>query len=50
MGLSVKNFNIMGGTLKNLIFRGGGGKKNKILGELHRKSGLGQSPDLMGGG
>ena len=42
----MKYFNIIGGPLKNLIFRGGS-RKTKILGELP-KGGLGQFPDLRG--
>ena len=39
MGLSMENFNIMRGSLKNLIFMGG--KKTE---ELPKKGGLGQFP------
>ena len=38
MGLRMKNFNIYGGSLKNLIFRGGSLKTN-ILGELPKNGG-----------
>ena len=41
MGLSMENFNIMRGSLKNLIFMGG--KKTE---ELPKKGGLGQFPYL----
>ena len=49
MGLRMKNFNIMGVSLKNPIFRGGFRKTN-IQGGNAQKGGFGQFPDLKGGG
>ena len=48
MGFRMKNFNVMGVSLKNPIFRGGGGsRKTNIKEELPKKEGggLGESPD-----
>ena len=41
MGLRMKKFNIMGGSLKNSIFKGGGGFPEKPVywGELPKKGG-----------
>ena len=45
----MEKFNIMGGSLKNLSFRGRGVTKKTIYsGELPTKVGFGQSPDLKG--
>ena len=57
MGLRMKIFNIMGGSLKNPIFRGEGGgggwegaEKPIYIGDLPKRWGLGQFPNLRGGG
>ena len=45
----MEKFNIMGGSLKNLSFRGRGfTKKTTCRAELPTNGGFGQSPDLMG--
>ena len=51
MGFRMKNFNIMGVSLKNLIFRWGrgggvGSRKTNIGGVASKGGGLGESPDL----
>ena len=50
MGLRMKKFNIMGGSLKNSIFKGGGEFPEKPVywGELPKKGGGGQFPNLRG--
>ena len=56
MGLRMKIFNIMGGSLKNPIFRGEGGggwegaEKPIYIGDLPKMWGHGQFPNLRGGG
>ena len=40
MGLRMKNFSTMGGSLKNPIFRRGGSKKLICKGELPKKGDL----------
>ena len=47
MGLRMKNFNIRA-SLKNFIFKGGGGVMKNISRELPKKGGLGQFADLRG--
>ena len=50
MGFRMKNFNIMGVSLKNLIFRWGrgggvGSRKTNIGGVASKGGGLGESPE-----
>ena len=49
MVLRLKNFNFLGGSLKNPTFRGGSQKTN-IEGGLPKKGGFGQFVDLREGG
>ena len=47
-GLRKKNFNILGSSLKNPIFRGWGFPINQCIGGNYLKRGLGQLPNLRG--
>ena len=49
MGLKMKNFNIIGGSLKNPIFMGEGSKKPVYSGELPKERWFGPFPDLRVG-
>ena len=40
MGLRMKNYVILGGSLKKLTFRGGGSRNTNIEGGLPKKGGL----------
>ena len=50
MGLRMEKFNIMGGSLKNSIFKGVGGflKNQYIGGNCPNRGGRGQFPNLRG--
>ena len=48
MRLRIKSFNIIGGPLKNQIFRGGLPEKPIYREKMPKKGGLVQFPDLRG--